>query len=82
MHRRSETGVCISDPLIISKGSTLTLQETRSIYDSTKRPKIEFITYIYIFIISHLSILPNLAGFPHTLRFRISQNAKFPRLKS
>ena len=30
------------------KGFTLTLQETWSIHDSMNRPKIEFITYIYI----------------------------------
>ena len=32
-------------------GFTLTLQETRSIHDSMNIPKIEFIAYIYIFII-------------------------------
>ena len=30
------------------KGFTLILQETRSIHDSMKIPKIEFIAYIYI----------------------------------
>ena len=32
------------------KGFTLNLQETRSIHDSMNRPKIEFITYIYILL--------------------------------
>ena len=31
-------------------GITLTLQETRSTYDSMNRPKIEFIAYIYILL--------------------------------
>ena len=31
-------------------GLTLTLQGTRSIHDSIKRPKIEFIAYIYILL--------------------------------
>ena len=35
----------------IEKGFTLTLQETRSIHDSTNIPKIEFITYIYILLL-------------------------------
>ena len=34
----------------------LTLQETRSIHDSMNIPKIEFITYIYIYIISQVTI--------------------------
>ena len=33
-------------------GFTLTLQETRSIHDSMNTTKIEFIAYIYIYIIS------------------------------
>ena len=38
-------------------GFTLTFKAKRSIHDSMKRPKIEFITYINInYIISHLSI--------------------------
>ena len=32
------------------------MQETRSVHDSMNRPTIEFITYIYIFIISQVSI--------------------------
>ena len=32
------------------KGFILTLQETRRIYDSMNRPKIEFIAYIYILL--------------------------------
>ena len=32
------------------KGFTLTLQETRSIHDSMKLPKIEFNAYIYILL--------------------------------
>ena len=31
-------------------GFRLTLQDTRSIHDSMDRPKIEFITYIYILL--------------------------------
>ena len=31
---------------------TLTLQETRSVYDSMNRPKIEFIAYIYILLLT------------------------------
>ena len=38
------------------KGFTLTFQETRNIHDSMNLPKIEFITYIYIYIISQVSI--------------------------
>ena len=38
------------------KGFTLTLQDTRSIHDSMNLPKIEFIAYIYIYIISQVSI--------------------------
>ena len=34
----------------VFKGFTLTLQETRSIYDSMNIPKIEFIAYIYILL--------------------------------
>ena len=32
------------------KDFTLTLQETQSIHDCMNRPKIEFITYIYILL--------------------------------
>ena len=49
---------------------TLTLQETRSIHDSRNKPKIEFITYIFIlYYLSSINFLfsPNLAGFPDTL---------------
>ena len=60
--------------LMQSKGSplgfTLTLQETRSIHDSMNIPKIEFITYIYIFNYQsniNFQFSPNLAGFPDIL---------------
>ena len=33
------------------KGFTLTLQDTQSIHDSMNLPKIEFIAYIYFFIL-------------------------------
>ena len=48
----------------------LTLQETRSFHDSMNRPKIEFVTYIYILYYQssiHFQFLPNLAGFPYIL---------------
>ena len=50
----------------VSEARTLTLQETRSIYDSMKIPKIEFITYIYILYYQssiNFQFSPNLAGF-------------------
>ena len=53
-----------------SKGFTLTLQDTRSIYDSMNRPKVEFITYIYIICYQKsisFQFSPNLAGFPGIL---------------
>ena len=37
------------------KSFMLTLQEARSIHDSMNRPNIEFITYIYSYIISKVS---------------------------
>ena len=52
------------------KGFTLTLQETRSIHDPMKLPKIEFITYIYIlYYLSSINFhfSPNLSGFPDNL---------------
>ena len=51
-------------------GFTLTLQDTRSTHDSMKRPKIEFIAYIYILYYQssiNFQISPNLAGFPDIL---------------
>ena len=39
---------CIADD--ISKGFTLTLQETKSIHDSMNILKIEFTAYIYILL--------------------------------
>ena len=52
------------------KGFALTLQETRIIHDFVNRPKIEFITYIYIIyyqssISSQFS--SDLDGFPNIL---------------
>ena len=53
----------------------LTLLEARSVHSSMNRPKIEFITYIYINFIN-LSVKymrqfsPNLAGFPDVLGWR------------
>ena len=47
-----------------------TLQETRYVHDSMNRPKIEFITYIYILYYQssiNFQISPNLAGFPNIL---------------
>ena len=35
-----------------TEGFMLTLQETRSIYDSMNRSKIEFVAYVYIFLIN------------------------------
>ena len=55
---------------IESKGFTLTLHEIRSIHDSMNRPKIEFITYIYILYYQSSIIFqfsPYLAGFPVNL---------------
>ena len=49
-----------------TKGFTLTLQETRSIYDSMNLPKIEFIAHIYILYYQssfNFQFSPNLAGF-------------------
>ena len=48
----------------------LTLQNTRSIHDSTNIPKMEFITYIYIQYYQssiNFQFSPNLAGFPDIL---------------
>ena len=36
--------------VLVKPGLPLTLQETRSIYDSMNRPKFEFIAYIYILL--------------------------------
>ena len=50
--------------------TSLTLQETRYVHDSMNRPKIEFITYIYILYYQssiNFQISPNLAGFPDIL---------------
>ena len=52
------------------KGFTLTLQETRSVHDSMNRPKIEFITYIYILYYQsslNFQFSPYLAVFPDIL---------------
>ena len=46
---------------------TLSLKETRSIHDSMNRPKIEFVTYIYILYYQssiNFQVSLNLAGFP------------------
>ena len=49
-------------------GFTLTLQETGSIHDSMNIPEIEFITYIYIFILSvKYQFSSSLACFPDIL---------------
>ena len=74
------------------KGFTLTLQETRSIYDSMNIPKIEYITYIDISYYQssiNFQFSPNFTGFPdilseirHNVGFGIAQNTKFPRLTS
>ena len=48
----------------------LTLQETRSIHESMNRPKIEFISYIYILYYQssiNFQFSPNLAAFPDIL---------------
>ena len=50
--------------------SSLTLQETWYVHDSMNRPKIEFITYIYILYYQssiNFQISHNLAGFPDIL---------------
>ena len=52
------------------KRASLTLHETRSVHDSMNRPKIEFITYIYILYYqtsNDFKFLTNLAGFPDIL---------------
>ena len=53
------------------KGFALTLQETRSIHDSSMNlTKIEFIAYIYILYYqssNNFQFSPNLAGFPDIL---------------
>ena len=49
------------------KGFTLTLQDIRSIHDSTNLPKIEFIAYIYILYYQssiNFQFSSNLAGSP------------------
>ena len=60
-------------------GFTLTLQETQSIHDSMKIPKIEFSTYIYILYYQstiNFQFSPNLAGFPDILN-EIRHNVGF-----
>ena len=47
--------------------ASLALHETRSVHDLMNRQKIEFITYIYIFIVCQLSY--NLAGFLDILNY-------------
>ena len=50
--------------------TSLTWQETRYVHDAMNRPKMEFITYIYIFYYQSsiiFQISPNLAGFPDIL---------------
>ena len=72
--------------LVQSKWSP-TLQETRSIHDSTNLLKIEFITYIYILYYQssiNFQFSPNLAGFPdifnqirHNVGFGVAKTPNF-----
>ena len=68
----------LQEPRSIHDSIMFTLQETRSIHDSMNITKIEFITYIYKFILSvkyQFSIF-TLAGFPDILNL-IRHNVEF-----
>ena len=67
-------GIMNTSGLLQSKRSQkcfmLTLQETRSIHDSTNRTKIEIITYFYILYYQssiNFQFSPNLVGFLNIL---------------
>ena len=64
-------GIMNTPGLLQSKwGFTLTLQEPRHVHDSMNRPKVEFITYIYISYYQssiNFQFSPNLSGFPDIL---------------
>ena len=56
----------LRDSCKVSEGLHVNFARDRSIHDSMNIPKIEFITYIYIFNYQssiNFQILPNLAGF-------------------